>query len=163
MVGPRSISVVVDGEGHTLGNVVRDVAWLHPAVEFSGYSLEHPVYRHVNLRVQTVPGSEEDSTASAEQALAESLELTQALFKEIGRAMATDVAEGWEARKVTLEAEREKEAEEQRAREVDRAEKMARWVAMTEGGERWERELEIELFGKVISVELEAAAVCSSP
>lgn len=28
VIGPRSISVVVDGEGHTLGNVVRDVSWL---------------------------------------------------------------------------------------------------------------------------------------
>lgn len=27
VVGPRSISVVVDGEGHSLANVVRDVAW----------------------------------------------------------------------------------------------------------------------------------------
>jgi len=28
VVGPHSISVVVDGEGHTLANAVRDVAWL---------------------------------------------------------------------------------------------------------------------------------------
>ena len=28
VIGPRSISVVVDGEGHTLANVVRDVSWL---------------------------------------------------------------------------------------------------------------------------------------
>ena len=28
VVGPHSISVVVDGEGHTLANVVRDTAWL---------------------------------------------------------------------------------------------------------------------------------------
>lgn len=28
VVGPRSISVVVDGESHTLANTVRDVAWL---------------------------------------------------------------------------------------------------------------------------------------
>ncbi len=27
VIGPRSIQVVVDGEGHTLANVVRDVAW----------------------------------------------------------------------------------------------------------------------------------------
>lgn len=28
VIGKRSINVVVDGEGHTLANVVRDVAWL---------------------------------------------------------------------------------------------------------------------------------------
>ncbi len=27
-VGPRSIAVIVDGESHTLGGVVTDVAWL---------------------------------------------------------------------------------------------------------------------------------------
>ena len=28
VVGPRSISVVVDGESHTLANTVRDFAWV---------------------------------------------------------------------------------------------------------------------------------------
>ena len=28
VLGPRSISVIVDGESHSLANAVRDVAWL---------------------------------------------------------------------------------------------------------------------------------------
>lgn len=57
VLGPRTISAVVDGESHTLGNVFRDVAWANPAVELAGYSQEHPGYNHINLRVQTAEGS----------------------------------------------------------------------------------------------------------
>jgi hypothetical protein len=28
VIGPNSIAVIVDGEGRTLGNAVRDAAWL---------------------------------------------------------------------------------------------------------------------------------------
>lgn len=54
-----------------------------PHTEFTGYSLEHPVYRHFNLRVQ----SKESSSVGGEQVLAETLELTQKLFKGVGSAM----------------------------------------------------------------------------
>jgi DNA-directed RNA polymerase subunit L len=146
-VGPRSIAVVVDGEGHSLGNAVRDVAWLHPSVEFTGYSLEHPVYRHVNMRVQTVPGA----AAGAEQTLAETLELTQEMYKAMGDAMEADLEGEWPQRQVRLEKEREEAAAAARAAEAARAEKMARWLAMTEGNEPWDAALEVDLFGKVIS------------
>lgn len=151
VVGPRSISVVVDGEGHTLANVARDVAWLHPSVEFAGYTLEHPVYRHVNMRVQTAEGG-----APAEQALSETLELTQALFKEIGGAMERDLEGEWEERKVRLEEEAKQRDKEARKRQRIRDEKMARWVRMNEGAEKWDKQLEIELFGKGISTDKEA-------
>ena len=52
VVGPRSVAVVVDGESHTLGGAVTDVAWLHPHTELAAYTTEHPVYRHINMRVQ---------------------------------------------------------------------------------------------------------------
>jgi DNA-directed RNA polymerase subunit L len=154
VVGPRSISVVVDGEGHTLANPVRDVAWLHPSVEFAGYSLEHPVYRHANLRVQTVPGA----AAGAEQALAETLEMTQDLFKAVGKAMKKDFNDEWESRKIRLEEEEVKFGERKKALAKERAEKMALWVQMTEKTVPWDRNLEIELFGKVITKELDTAA-----
>lgn len=54
-----------------------------PAVRFAGYSLEHPVYRHVNMRVETWPAS----GVGGEQALAETLELTQDLFEGVGEEM----------------------------------------------------------------------------
>ena len=90
VIGPRSISVVVDGEGHTLANMVRDVAWAHPDVAFAGYSLEHPVYRHMNLRIQTVPNVEEEekqSVSQAEKALVESLETSKSMVHSIGSCM----------------------------------------------------------------------------
>ena len=80
VIGPNSISVVVDGEGHTLANVVADVAWNHPNVVFSGYSLEHPVYRHMNLRLQVDNGE-------AEKCLVESLETTREIVGDLGTAM----------------------------------------------------------------------------
>lgn len=83
VVGPRSISVVVDGEGHSLANVVRDVAWTRPEVEFAGYSLEHPVYRHMNLRLQVKPDSEKKS----EQVLSDTLHATKGVMASLGDAM----------------------------------------------------------------------------
>jgi DNA-directed RNA polymerase subunit L len=154
VVGPRSISVVVDGEGHTLANSVRDVAWLHPCVEFVGYSLEHPVYRHANVRVQTVPGA----AAGAEQTLAETLELTQDLFKAVGEAMDKDIKEEWESRKSKLEDEKQKLTEKKIALEKERAEKMALWVQMTEKAIPWDKDLEVELFGKVITTEMDSSS-----
>lgn len=91
VIGPRSISVVVDGEGHTLANMVRDVAWTHPDVAFAGYSLEHPVYRHMNLRIQTIgsspEGDDEHQLSSAEKALVESLETSKSMVHSIGACM----------------------------------------------------------------------------
>lgn len=121
-----------------------------PHIQFAGYSLEHPVYRHVNLRVQTSPAS----GVGGEQALAESLELTQKLFGEVGQALDAGMV-AWPARK----AELEKEAEEKKRRDAERAAKMQRWVAMVQDkSEPWDEDLEVELFGKVISLDLKAAA-----
>ena len=80
VIGPNGISVVVDGEGHTLANVLRDVAWNHPNVVFSGYSLEHPVYRHMNFRIQVDNGE-------AETCLVESLEATKKMCGGLGDKM----------------------------------------------------------------------------
>lgn len=84
VVGPRTIAVVVDGESHTLGAAVSDVAWLHPHTELAAYTTEHPVYRHINMRMQTT----QSSGVSGEQALAEVLHMTQDIFKVVGEKMA---------------------------------------------------------------------------
>ncbi|KAI3428326.1 hypothetical protein D9Q98_006706 [Chlorella vulgaris] len=90
VLGPRSAAVIVDGESHTLAAAVTDVAWLHPATELAAYTTEHPVYRHVNMRMQT----SKSSGVSGEQALVDTLHLTQDIFTAIGEAMtaATDAA-----------------------------------------------------------------------
>ena len=80
VIGPNSISVVVDGEGHTMANMVADVAWNNPNVVFAGYSLEHPVYRHINLRLQVDNGE-------AEYCLVETLETTKKIAGELASAM----------------------------------------------------------------------------
>ncbi|KAI8105728.1 hypothetical protein M9434_000310 [Picochlorum sp. BPE23] len=83
VIGPKSIQVVVDGEGHTLANMVRDVAWTQPDVVFAGYSLEHPVYRHMNLRIQT----RDEATKSSEHVLVDSLKTTQGIIGCVGDSM----------------------------------------------------------------------------
>ncbi len=73
------------------------------------------MYRHVNMRVETWPAS----GVGGEQALAESLELTQRLFKVCGEGMERAAAgvEGSAVAPAAVKAEGEgggKEAEEQR-------------------------------------------------
>jgi RNA-splicing ligase RtcB len=120
----------------------------------SGYSIEHPVYRHVNMRVQTAPGS----GCGGEQALSETLDLAQELFKAVGGAMEAQMA-GWPAKKAAADARLAAAAAAARAREAERAAKMARWVAMVqEKAEPWDRALEVELWGKVVSTDLERAS-----
>ncbi|PRW56401.1 dna-directed rna polymerase i and iii 14 kda polypeptide [Chlorella sorokiniana] len=104
VVGPRSIAVIVDGESHTLGGVVTDVAWLHPHTELAAYTTEHPVYRHINMRLQ----STQSSSVSGEQALAETLHITQDIFKVVGDKMAAA-------------AEAEQRRQQQQAAAVDAA------------------------------------------
>lgn len=94
VIGPRTAAVVVDGEMHTLGNAYAEVGWLHPAMELAAYSIEHPVYRHVNLRAQT----KASSGVSGEQAMAETLELSQQLFGVVGEGMEAAMRE-WERRR----------------------------------------------------------------
>ena len=84
VLGPRTISAVVDGESHTLGNVYREVAWTHPAVDLAGYSQEHPGYNHVNFRMQTA----HDAGVTGEQAMAETFMRVKDLADAMGEGMA---------------------------------------------------------------------------
>jgi len=59
-----------------------------PEVEFAGYSLEHPVYRHMNLRLQVKPGSEKKS----EQVLSDTLHTTKGVMASLGDAMSQAMA-----------------------------------------------------------------------
>ncbi|PSC69710.1 DNA-directed RNA polymerase I and III 14 KDA polypeptide [Micractinium conductrix] len=88
VVGQRSAAVVVDAESHSLGAAVTDVAWLHPHTELAAYTTEHPVYRHINMRMQTTASS----GVGGEQALAEVLHMTQDIFGVVGDKMAAAAA-----------------------------------------------------------------------
>lgn len=83
VVGLRSAAVIVDGESHTLGAAVTDVAWLHPHTELAAYTTEHPVYRHINMRMQTTASS----GVGGEQVLSEVLQLTRDIFDVVGEKM----------------------------------------------------------------------------
>jgi hypothetical protein len=125
-----------------------------PHVEFAGYTTEHPVYRHINLRVQTT----ESSGVSGEAALAETLEVTKGIFDAALVAMDRDL-EAWPARAEARHAAEAAAAGQRDAAAGERGEKMRRWLRMTvERSEVWDRDLEVELFGKVISPELERQA-----
>lgn len=54
-----------------------------PDVVFAGYSLEHPVYRHMNLRIQT----RDEATKSSEHVLVDSLKTTQSIIGCVGDSM----------------------------------------------------------------------------
>ena len=62
-----------------------------PEVEFAGYSLEHPVYRHMNLRLQVKPDSEKKS----EQVLSDTLHTTRGVMESLGDAMSQAMG-SWE-------------------------------------------------------------------
>jgi hypothetical protein len=81
VIGPNSISVVRGRGGPHVGKRGwRTWPWNHPHVVFSGYSLEHPVYRHMNLRLQVDNGE-------AETCLVESLQTTREVVGGLGSAM----------------------------------------------------------------------------
>jgi hypothetical protein len=106
----------------------------------------------MNLRVQTAS----TSNIGGEQALAESLELTQTLFDAVDKAMDEGMGE-WPERKAELERQRQQERAEMMRRSAEREALMQRWMAMTEGIEAYDEEVEKKLFGKVRVAGREAA------
>lgn len=116
-----------------------------PHIEFAGYTLEHPVYRHVNIRVQTKP----ESGVGGEQALVESLEMTQNIFGAVDKAMKKGL-EKWPQREAVLKAEKEAEAIEAQQQDEERENLMKLWVAKQDKGEV-DHALEMQLFGKVVT------------
>ncbi|GAB4821903.1 hypothetical protein N2152v2_008949 [Parachlorella kessleri] len=146
VIGPNSISVIVDGEGRTLGNALRDAAWLHPAVRFAGCSLEHPAYRHVNLRVETWPAS----GVGGEQALAESLELAQELFRACAQGMGQAGGGVEPAAEGAEDADEQAAAQRLRVQQGDerRRQLTERWLDMQRGAEPYDSAVELELFGR---------------
>ncbi|XP_071480449.1 DNA-directed RNA polymerases I and III subunit RPAC2-like [Diadema setosum] len=48
-----SVTFVMHGEDHTLGNALRYIIMKDPDVDFCGYSVPHPTENRINLRIQT--------------------------------------------------------------------------------------------------------------
>ena len=75
---------------HTLGNALRDVMWSHPHVQLASYTQEHPSSQEILLRCQT------SGAISAEQGVAEALQMMQQMLAHMGQTMEGAVAQ-WQA------------------------------------------------------------------
>lgn len=103
------------------------------------------MYRHANIRVQTSA----DSGVGGEQALVESLELSQGIFNAVEESM-KEALNAWPERKASLEAKKAAVMAEHKKEADERAAMMQLWVSKQDK-EEIDRELEIKLFGHVVS------------
>ncbi|ODV90922.1 hypothetical protein CANCADRAFT_2640 [Tortispora caseinolytica NRRL Y-17796] len=53
---PNAITVLIEKEEHTLGNLLTTQLVLDPRVIFAGYKVAHPLFAQVELRIQTEDG-----------------------------------------------------------------------------------------------------------
>lgn len=83
----KSLTLEVEGETHTLGNILRDVMWTHPHIELASYSQEHPSKNEILLRCQT------SGLISGEQATVEALHMTKEMLEHVETTMNAAVAE----------------------------------------------------------------------
>ncbi|PIK37516.1 hypothetical protein BSL78_25649 [Apostichopus japonicus] len=49
----KSLTFVLEGEDHTLGNALRYIIMKNPDVEFCGYNVPHPTESRINFRIQS--------------------------------------------------------------------------------------------------------------
>ncbi|EEA06077.1 DNA-directed RNA polymerases I and III subunit RPAC2, putative [Cryptosporidium muris RN66] len=49
-----NLTFQINGEDHTLGNIMRHLAMLNPSTTFAGYAIPHPSISSMNLRIETV-------------------------------------------------------------------------------------------------------------
>ncbi|KAG5666663.1 hypothetical protein PVAND_014678 [Polypedilum vanderplanki] len=48
-----SSTFVIEGEGHTLGNILKNIISNYADVQFCGYTLPHPVENKIHFRIQS--------------------------------------------------------------------------------------------------------------
>ena len=53
-----NIIVKFENEDHTLGNLLRSELLNHPKTVFAAYKLPHPLYRKVEIRLETSENAE---------------------------------------------------------------------------------------------------------
>ncbi|MHA1754411.1 MAG: DNA-directed RNA polymerase subunit L [Candidatus Odinarchaeia archaeon] len=64
----NEIKLEVEGEGHTLFNVLRKILFEDKSVEFAGYHVQHPILGKTIFRIKT------DGSKTAKKALIDGLE-----------------------------------------------------------------------------------------
>lgn len=55
----NNIVIKFDGEDHTLGALLRSELVNHPKTVFAAYKVPHPLYRQVEVRLETTGEAEE--------------------------------------------------------------------------------------------------------
>jgi len=74
---------IFKGEGHTLGNTLKNIILQNPEVTFCGYSVPHPMEDQMFLRVQTVAGvAAEEALRRGLQDLRSACDVVKAKFQE---------------------------------------------------------------------------------
>uniref|UniRef100_A0A1D1ZVL8 DNA-directed RNA polymerase RBP11-like dimerisation domain-containing protein n=1 Tax=Auxenochlorella protothecoides TaxID=3075 RepID=A0A1D1ZVL8_AUXPR len=81
----NNLLVKLEGEDHTFGNVLREVMWMHPHIQLSSYTKEHPNLSEILIRCQT------NGVVSAEQGMVESLHLAKEVLMHVEDTMAAAV------------------------------------------------------------------------
>ena len=81
--GANDLELEIEGEGHTFCNVLRKTLYEDPAVEFAGYSIDHPLVGVPRFYVRT-DGSEspEEALIKAARRIAERAREFRELFEQ---------------------------------------------------------------------------------
>uniref|UniRef100_A0AC35G3J2 DNA-directed RNA polymerase I subunit D n=1 Tax=Panagrolaimus sp. PS1159 TaxID=55785 RepID=A0AC35G3J2_9BILA len=72
------LSLLVQGEDHTLGNALSHTLSDMDGVEFAGYNVPHPLEDAIMIRIQTKPGY------NAGKVLLQALDILETIFQSIG-------------------------------------------------------------------------------
>ncbi|XP_066252778.1 DNA-directed RNA polymerases I and III subunit RPAC2 [Euwallacea similis] len=73
---------ILEGEGHTLGNVLRGIISSYPDVQFCGYSVPHPAENNIHFRIQMYQGQATDALKRGLEDLVKVCDVTLSKFDE---------------------------------------------------------------------------------
>jgi len=65
------LELQIDGEEHTIGNLLKGMLLKVPGVKFAAYSLPHPLITSITIKILT------DGSISAREALIKAIELAE--------------------------------------------------------------------------------------
>ncbi len=77
-----NVTLLFDKEDHTLGNLLRHELLKDPDVLFAGYKVPHPLFRTVEVRVQTVGVPAQESVDNALNGITNDLDDFEKAFND---------------------------------------------------------------------------------
>ena len=75
------VEIEIEGEDHTVGNLLRTVLLEDPNVRYAGYRVEHPLVGNLVIAVRT------DGSKTPIEAIVQALERAEAKVKEFKEAL----------------------------------------------------------------------------